>query len=126
MSDKRKLDVILWLSNNRKINYKGRLLGLIDDIEFNKIIRDKGMQNQCFTRETIPLSKIIYNKAFDGLLGLRGLRLVVAIRKRNDQVVSKKLFISEKLNMISYVGEDGETSINGEEESWLTLNEERA
>jgi hypothetical protein len=52
--------------------------------------------------------------------------LVVAIRKRNDQVVSKRLFISEKLNMISYVGEDGETSINGEEESWLTLNEERA
>ena len=125
MSEKRQIDVILWLANNRKINYKGRLLGLIDDAEFNMIIRDKGIQNQCFTKETMPLSKIIYNKAFDGPEGLMGLRMAVAVRERNDQIIAKRLFISEKLNMISFVGEDGEASINGEEDSWITLNEEK-
>ncbi len=126
MSDKTIIDIILWLENNRKVEYKGRLLGLIDDEEFNKIIKDKGMQNQCFTKGTMPLSNITHNKAFDGPEGLDGLRMVVALRVKDDRIVAKRLFITEKLNMISFIGEDGETSINGEEGSWITLNEEEA
>lgn len=100
--------------------YYGRLLGLIDDAEFHHTINNRGIQNKTYSVETKSLKDLIENYG-----NLEGLRIVVALKKIDDQEICEKLlFISEKLEMITNVTTDREVGILGENHEYLTVTEE--
>lgn len=98
--------------------YEGRLLGLIDDKEFNSLIKSPQLQTKCITRETMPLPAITkrYQK-------LDGLRVVIAVKKVNGEIATKLLFISERLDRVSYVKSDDDAAFTGESDSYIMIEE---
>lgn len=102
------------------ITYYGRMLGLIDDAEFHKIITDRKMQNRTYSVETKHLEDVV-----DEYIELGGLRLVVALKKIDDKdIIEKWLFISEKLDMISYISTDKKVGIQGMKDEYLIITED--
>ena len=128
MSAKRKMvSLKMYIgSKNDGRQYEGRLLGLVDHIEFNAILRSDAIAGRCITKATMPLTNITQNKDFDGSDGLNGLRMVIAVKKKGgvDCCGMKKLLITEPLDYISTVKAGGkEASFTGPN-SWLTIKEE--
>jgi len=111
-------------SKNQPRKYEGRLLGLIDAIEFNALLRSEAVQTRCLSKATMPLTNITECKAFDGHEGLDGLRLVVAVKKKAGvECCIKKLLVTEPLDYISVIKKEGkEASFTGPT-SWLTIKE---
>ena len=105
---------------NNNVKYKGRLLGLITDEEFNAIIKSAGLQKKVATKETVLLSEITDNHK-----DLSGYRLVLAIKSKDDiTVIGKKLFVSERLHLVSYVRPNkNECGITGEVNSYMFIKE---
>jgi hypothetical protein len=120
MSKKVQTQIDLWTDKDIGVKYKGRLLGLITDKEFNAIINSARLQKKVATKETVPLKEITDNHK-----DLDGYRLVLAIRSKDDITsVGKKLFISERLHLVSYVrASKGECGITGETNSYLFIKE---
>jgi hypothetical protein len=110
----------VWTGGEDGIKYQGRLLGLITDEEFNAIMNSASLQKRVITKETVPLREITENYK-----DLSGHRIVLAIKSKNDVVVmGKKLFISERLHLMSYVRDaKGECGITGETDSYLFIKE---
>jgi len=125
MASKKIVTVVIYESDgNKDKKYEGRLLGLINDDEFNALARNSVVRGRCITKRTMPLSVITECKKFDGIDGLNGLRLVVAVKKKDGVDCYKKiLLVSEKLEYISYVREDGCTAFAGKNNSWMTVEE---
>lgn len=98
--------------------YEGRLIGLIDDKEFNSMIKSPQLQAKCITKGTISLASITkkYQK-------FNGMRVVVVVKKAGNEVVSKFLFISEKLDRVSYVKSDSNAAFTGESDSYIMFKE---
>ena len=112
-------------AQNKSKAYEGRLLGLIDDIEFNALIRSQAVQIRCITKATMPLANITECKEFDGTDGLKGLRLVMAVKKKGNSVcLKKKLFVTEKLDFISTIKNSGKSASITASNSWMTIEEE--
>lgn len=115
------VEIDLYLEENRKpIQYKGRLLGLINDTEFNSLIKSRNLQNKFFTSSTLSLS--ILGKNYSDL---KGLRLVVAIKNKQTP---KRLFTSEKLSLISSMKIEGnhcELGIVTDDNNWMLIKERR-
>lgn len=105
--------------------YEGRLLGLINDSEFDALIRHKTVQTRCVTKGTVPIASIIGCKEFDGKDGLQGLRMVMSVKKREGvSCFTKVLLVTEKLSFISFVREDGSSvALTGEKDSWINIDE---
>jgi len=120
MSKKVQTQIDLWTGGDDNIKYKGRLLGLVTDEEFNAIINSARLQKKVATKETISLKEITDNHK-----DLAGHRLVLAIKYKDDITsVGKKLFISERLYLVSYVrASKGECGITGETNSYLFIKE---
>lgn len=100
--------------------YEGRLLGLIDDKEFNSLIKSPQLQAKCITKGTISLSDITtqYQE-------LEGLRVVIAAKKIGEEIATKILFISERLDRVSYVKKKtNEAAFTGESDSFIMIKEE--
>jgi len=111
-------------ANNKSKLYEGRLLGLVDDAEFNALVRSSVVQNRCITKATMPLTNITDCKEFDTTDGLKGLRLVMAVKKQGHvECLSKKLFGTEKLDYISTVKDGGKTASFTGPNSWMTIKE---
>lgn len=114
----RKRIVSVELCDNRK-GYKGRLLGLINDSEFYRVLNSKRTQNKIFSSETKPLSEIADYDDFNGL------RLVVAVKEIDGEVIGgKHLFISERLNIVANVGVDHQVGILGSVDEYIIISEE--
>ena len=64
---------------------------------FNALINNKSLQTKFLTVETVSIEDIAGNYA-----ELDGLRLVVSVKKIDNQDVVKQLFVSEPLNTITY------------------------
>lgn len=123
---KKVVKVETYAENGKNVAYEGRLLGLIDDEEFNVIIRNKVIQTRCLTKQLILLANITDAKEYAGFEGLKGLRMVMAVKKKEGvNCYTKTLFISDKLSFISYVKDDG-AAFTGENNSWLTIEEKEA
>jgi len=120
MSRKVQTQIEVWSGGDNGIKYKGRLLGLITDSEFNAILKSGSLQKKVATKETIPLEEITDNHK-----DLSGYRLVLAIRSKDGITsVGKKLFISERLHLMSYVrASRGECGITAESDSYLFIKE---
>ncbi len=82
--------------------YYGRLLGIVNDHEFAAMIGDSTLQKKCITKGTKPLSDIA-NNWYD----LIGYRMVLALKKVNGVDVHKRLLITDKLGLVSFVREAG-------------------
>lgn len=87
------------LIDTKEYEYIGRFLGFIKDDEFNAICQSKTAAGKIESKETKPLIEIC-QKHDD----LTGHRLVMVIKKvNNTDILSKQLFISERLSFISSV-----------------------
>ena len=107
------------LCSNKK-TYIGRLLGLVDDSEFYRILNSKRTQNKVFSSQTKPLKEIA------GYTRLDGLRLVIAIKEIDGESIGgKHLFITERLNMVGNVETDQQVGILGEEDEYIIISERR-
>jgi len=101
--------------------YSGRLIGLINDKEFASMIANKEVRKKCFTSATIPLSDIV-----DNYESLDGFRIVVALKEMDDKPVigKNKLFITERLSLVSYLNTDKSAGITGENGAYMMISEE--
>ena len=98
--------------------YKGRLLGLITEEEFRKIISSRDLQTKIETGVTVPLTDVAKHSDLDGM------RMVLSLRKKDETTVLKRLFISEKLGMVTcYKPDSSEISVTGEKGAWFTIKE---
>jgi hypothetical protein len=100
--------------------YYGRLLGLINDDEFNSILKSSELKKRVETKETIQLSDITNNHQ-----DIDGFRMVMTVKKVNcKDITEPKLFISERLTFVSYVQPEGSCAFTGESQSYLMVEEE--
>ena len=104
-------------SNGRA--YSGRLLGLITDEEFASLIENSELQKKCYTSATIPLSEIVDNHE-----ALDGYRIVVAVKEIDDKpVIGQRLFITERLSLVSYLNTNKSAGITGENGAYMLIDE---
>lgn len=97
----------------------GRLLGLVDDTEFNAIVSSKKLQKGVLTKETIPLVSITKNYQ-----NLEDYRVVIAIRERDGaQFHPARLFISDKLGVVSFVQPEGNCGFTDRGQSYIMMEE---
>lgn len=88
---------LLTVVGEKEQTYTGRFLGFIKDDEFNALCHSKELASKIECRETQSLMSSIANR-----VRLNGYRIVLVVRKVNDvNVKDKKLYISEKLDLIS-------------------------
>jgi len=105
-------------SNGR--TYEGRLLGLITDKEFASLVSNVDIQKKCYTSATMPLSEVV-----DNYEDLEGYRIAVAVKKVDSvPVTGQKLFITERLSLISYLNTDRSAGITGENGAYMMVEEE--
>ncbi len=123
---KKRVNISLYTDDFDCKTYYGRLLGLIDDQEFAAMIGDSKLQKKCITKETKPLSDIA-----DNWSDLTGYRLVIALKKVNGIDVCKKLLITDRLGLVSFVRQgESESSLDigistaGSNGSYVFLQEE--
>jgi hypothetical protein len=104
-------------TNGKK--YSGRLIGLINDKEFASIISNKEVRKKCFTSGTLPLTEIVDNHET-----LQGFRMVIALKEIDEKpVFGQKLFITERLSLISYLNTDKSAGITGEHGAYMLVEE---
>lgn len=121
---KLKRSVNLELCDN-DTQYEGRLIGLVDDKEFHCIKDSKRVQNKMFSSETKPLKEIA-----DNFSCLNGLRMVIAVKSIDGKSVrGKKLFITERLSLISFSttddrNADDQIGVLGENDEFIFITEE--
>lgn len=107
------------------IEYEGRLLGVITEEEFNRTINSKSLQAKTFTKPTLSIRA--FASAFPKNEDVKGLRLVIAVRKRDERdLLGKHLYISEPMDFISKIGtpEKPEMTINaGNQSSYIVIEQ---
>lgn len=98
---------------------EGRLLGLINDKEFNAIVTSKELQKKVLTKETISLSSITQHYQ-----NLEDYRVVVAVRSRDGaQFHPARLFASDKLGVVSFVQPDGNCGFTDRGQAYIMIEE---
>jgi len=101
-------------------SYSGRLLGLITDKEFASLIKSADVRKKCYTSGTMPLSEIV-----DTYEDLEGYRLVVAVKEIDDEsIIGQKLFVTERLSLVSYLNANKSAGITGENGAYMLIEEE--
>jgi len=120
---KRRYITLEMFKKNKTQTYSGRLIGLIDEKEFAKVISSKVVQARIATGETMPLTEIA-----EGYDDLNNMRMVVSLRKVGEElVIGKRLLITERLGLISAMSRDKkELSITGDKGTWMVVSEEEA
>lgn len=102
--------------------FEGRLLGLVNDVEFNAIVNSKKLQKKVLTKETISLASITKNHQ-----NLEDYRVVVAIKERDGTMFHPaKLFISDKLGIVSFVQPDGNCGFTDRGQAYILMEEKEA
>jgi len=102
----------------KKIVYKGRLLGLINDKEFHALIKTKIFRRKVYSGQSIPLIDISKHNTC-----LTEMRVVLAVNKMNGKdICGRHLFISERLDYVTHES-NGEIGILGEKDEFYTLTE---
>jgi hypothetical protein len=116
MSNKKNVTISLL---DRRREYTGRLLGLIDDKEFHALVTKKRVANKIFSGQTIRLSDVVNNYKE----GLKGMRLVLAVREIDGVAAGgKHLFVTEKLDYITFEETD-KAGILGEDNEYYDITE---
>ena len=94
--------LVLYKDDYTKRVYEGRVLGFVTAEEYNAILNVPKLKFKIFNYETQPLKSLVK------LNNVKAMRLVMAIQKINDKAeYSKKLFVTEPLDMVSYYDNEG-------------------
>lgn len=118
---KRVINIDICQDRNKVTKIKGRLLGLINKEEFKGIIESQAMRTRLFCVETTSLEDVA------DVDDMNGLRLVVAVRKKNGKdMFGKHLFVSDPLTIASYLKEDKSEAHISSENNYFILQEEEA
>lgn len=117
ITKKRRVKVDVFADGMNKV-YNGRLLGLIDDGEFNHLLSDKLTQIKCKTRSTMTVKEIVDNHQ-----ELNGLRLMMVVHEIDEKNAAPHLFVSERLHFVSYVTPDSCCGFTGVSDSYLMVEE---
>jgi hypothetical protein len=98
-----------------EFKYTGRLLGLLSPKEYAALFAKPELKHKMATVETAPLDVIGKMEDIDGF------RLVLAIKKRDDELVSPQrlLFISEPLEHVSSYMATAEVSFASSESYYV-------
>jgi hypothetical protein len=102
----------------------GRLLGVITEEEFSKLINSCEFQKKVFSKESIPVASL-----FKILGKEEGHRLVVAVKEKwsddveDKDLPQKTLFVSAGLEMISEIRKSKEATINAGENTFIFVEE---
>lgn len=117
---KRVVDVDIY-GDEKNLNFKGRLLGLVTDKEYNKLIKSKTLCNKLATVETKAVKDIADRE------NIEDLRIAIVIKeKEGSTLFNKKLFFSEPLDMVCNVTSDSEIALSGKYGAYLLLEEKGA
>jgi len=101
-----------------KTKFTGRLLGLVNDSEFYRIVSSRRTQNKLFSSETKPLKDITDN--YDAL---DGMRIAIAVRTIDGEPAPpKRLFITERLEMVAKVEKD-QVGILAQDDQYVIVTE---
>ena len=98
-------------------NYSGRCVGLLDDREFNAILKSSDLQRKITTVKTISLLDVSEVKK------IQDLRLVI-VTKNINKTNKKGLFITEPIEMISQFTSPDDLTMVGTDGSYIVMKEE--
>lgn len=112
---KKSVTVELYAQEGAK-HYNGRCVGLLDDREFNALLKNVDLQRKLTTVRTVPLSDIAETKQVQDLR--------IAIITTNNETIDKKvLFITEPIEMISQITLPDDMTIVGTNGAYTMLKE---
>lgn len=99
--------------------YSGRCVGLLDDKEFNAILKSTDLQKRLITVRTVLLADIADVKK------VQDLRLVIVSKSNSKGETDKKgLFITEPIEMISQFVSPDDITMVGTDGSYMMVKEE--
>ena len=114
--DKRIVTVDLY-SQDGQHNYTGRCVGLLTKEEFSAVVDRPDLQKKLITSQTVPLIDIANVK------DIQGLRSVIVIKTELTEKKTKRLFISEPIEMVSQFIEPDDLTLIGVEGSYMLIEE---
>lgn len=97
--------------------YSGRCVGLLNDREFNAILKSSDLQRKLTTVRTIPLIAVAEIKQ------VQDLRLAV-ITTNKGAIDKKGIFITEPIEMISQFTSPDDVTMVGTDGSYMMIKEE--
>jgi len=100
-------------------SYTGRCVGLLDDREFNAVLKSPDLQRKLTTVSTISLFDISEVKK------IQDLRLVIVTKNNKSETNKKGLFITEPIEMISQFTSPDDITMVGTDGSYILMKEEQ-
>lgn len=114
-----KLDVFAGQSG---ICITGRLLGLIKGEDLFPLLNNKTFQRKIFSKETLSISEVA--KAIDDKDENVDVRIVAVVKEIANKAISQRtLFVSDKLDFVSELKNSTEIAINGQDDSYIFVEE---
>lgn len=98
-------------------HYEGRCVGLLDDREFNAILKSTVLQRKLTTVRTMPLTDIADIKQ------VQDLRLAIITKGPKGEADKKGLFITEPIEMISQFTSPDDLTLVGTDGSYIMVKE---
>jgi hypothetical protein len=114
---KKKVEIEVY-NNGNPLCYEGRLLGCISEKEYLATIESEELQKKMLSVETTPCVAIA------DIDNIEDLRLVLAIKKKNNkEVTGKKLFITEPIDFVSNIVDTRDITLVGKKGSYIVVTE---
>ena len=110
---------------NNSLEYSGRLLGAVEDVEFQAIMKENSIAKGLLTQEATSILDLYMDKK-----ELIGKRLVFALKAREAEDVFKTLLVTDRLAKFNYLTPDrGQIAFNFEsgnpnDVNWMILYED--
>ena len=120
MITKKIVETHAFIEKNHGVVLKGRLLGWLTPLEYAGLVDKPELRKKLFTVESKDLSDVIETKQIEGL------RMAMTVNRKDDVVVAKPtLFITEPMEMITSILENGDSiNLNGQEGTFFMVSEE--
>lgn len=119
MSKEGNIKCCVYYESNKNVDYEGRFICLVDDEQFNSIVQNPKMAEKLYTMESIPVT--LMADSFDAT---ENKRFVMVVAKQDGvKLSSKKLFISERIELVDHFNlKKKELGISCEK-SWINIEE---
>lgn len=93
---RRTVELTIIPGGGSSIKYTGRVLGVLNEIEFNTLIKVKDVQRKILSGPTIAIKDI-----GDTFGDIKGLRLALAAKTKDEESVLETVFVTEPLDMVT-------------------------
>jgi len=120
---RRTAEVTVIPGTGSSITYTGRVLGVLNGVEFNTLIQVKDVQRRILSGPTVAIQDIGDN--FDDV---KGLRLALSVKTKDKESRLETLFVTEPLDMVTSMMFKGTVShqmvLSGESGTIYQITEE--